>query len=152
MKIDFTEEQYEALIKAVYLGNWMVNSADEEPSGAKFDAIEEYILSFAKDFGFEKYVDYEEGDKRFYPSQEMEDDPEIEESILRYDDNAFWEKLIYNLAHRDMTRKYGDRGMAAMSPEELFQKEQPYIEKYEKEFEENGLKNLVIKPAGKQKT
>jgi hypothetical protein len=146
MKINFNKEQYEVLIKAVYLGNWMVNSMEEESSNEKYNSIEEYVLSFAKDFGLEQYADYTEGEKKYCPSQELEDDPEIDEQIHRYDDYTFWDKLIYNLARRDLTRKYGDRPVAKMPPEELLNKEQPFIEKYEKEFEDNGLNNLMIKP------
>jgi hypothetical protein len=45
-----------------------------------------------------------------------------------------------------MERKYGERPIANMSPEEHLTKEQPFIEKYEKEFGENGLRNIMIKP------
>ncbi len=147
MKIDFTQEQYETLIKAVYLGNWIVNATDEDSPDNKFDAIERYLLSQAKDFRLEKYVDYGDKEGIARPSQDLDCDPEIEESIIRYDDCTFWDKLIYNLAHRDMARKYGEKAIARMSPEELFQKERPFLEKYEDEFETNGLNNLVIKTA-----
>lgn len=145
MKIDFTKEQFELLLKTVYLGNWMVKSTEEEPSETDFDAIESYILSLAKKFGLERYVDYDEEDGKCYPSKDLEEDLEIEGLIQRYDDYTFWEKLIYNLARRDMDHKYGERVIAQMSPEEHLTKEQPFIEAYEKEFESHGLRNLVIK-------
>ena len=50
MKINFTKKQYETLLKAVYLGNWMVSSTSDEPEGNQFDELEEYVFSFAKDF------------------------------------------------------------------------------------------------------
>jgi hypothetical protein len=146
MKIDFTKEQFELLLKAVYLGNWMVKSTEEEPSETDFDAIEGYILSLAKKSGLENYAEFDEEEKKYYPSKELDENPEIESLIQRYDDYTFWEKLIYNLARRDMDHKYGERAIAQMSPEEHLTKEQPFIEKYEKEFEAHGLRNLVIKP------
>ena len=146
MKIDFTKEQFELLLKAVYLGNWMVKSTEEEPSETDFDAIEGYILSLAKKSGLEHYVEFDKEEGKYYPSKELEENPEVESLIQRYDDYTFWEKLIYNLARRDMDHKYGERAIAQMSPEEHLTKEQPFIEKYEKEFEAHGLRNLVIKP------
>ncbi|HEY3278659.1 MAG TPA: hypothetical protein VGJ94_18730, partial [Syntrophorhabdaceae bacterium] len=79
-------------------------------------------------------------------SKELEESEEIEGYIQRYDDTTFWEKLIYNLARRDMERKYGSRAIERMSAEEHLTNEQPFIEHYEKEFENNGLRNLMIKP------
>ena len=53
MKIEFTKEQYENLIKSVYLGNWLVNAIRSGRKGdehiKEFDKIEQYV--FAKDFG-----------------------------------------------------------------------------------------------------
>jgi hypothetical protein len=144
VKINFTKEQYETLIKAVYLGNWVVNATDAEAVDESFDALEEYILSFAKDFGLEKYVDYDEGEQKFYASCEFEGG-DVEEHIQRYDDSTFWEKLIFNLAERDLVHKYGERALEKMDDAERFGKEQEFLEKYEQEFSRNGIGNLVIK-------
>jgi hypothetical protein len=148
MKINFTKEQYETLIKAVYLGNWVVNATEAETVDENFDGLEEYILSFAKDFGLEQYVDYDEGEKKFYASKELEE-TDIEEHIQRYDDYTFWDKLIFNLAERDLLHKYGERAVEKMTDVERFEKEQTFLEKYEQEFSVNGIRNLVIKVKAK---
>ncbi len=147
MKINFTKAQYETLIKAVYLGNWVVNSTEGETVDEDFDALEEYILSFAKDFGLDQYVEYDEGEKKFYASRELEEG-EIEDQIQRYDDYTFWDKLIFNLAERDLIRKYGERAVEKMADADRFEKEQEFLEKYEQEFSRNGIRNLVIKVKG----
>lgn len=144
MKINFTKKQYETLLKAVYLGNWVVNSTDDEPEGNQFDKLEEYIFSFAKGFGLEHYAVYDKQDKVYYPSQKLEEDEEVNEYIQNYDDDTFWDKLIFNLARRDMENEYGEEEIKKMSVEECLVKEQPFAEKYEKEFAKNGLKNLAI--------
>jgi hypothetical protein len=143
MKINFTKEQYETLIKIVYMGNGMVNTADESENN-KFTALEEYIFSFAKNFGLEHLVEYGETEKTYYPSEKLEEDEEIIEYIQNYDDNIFWEKLTFNLARRDMENKYGRETVDKMSEEESFIKGQSFAQKYEKEFSKNGLKNLKI--------
>lgn len=144
MKITFTKEQYETLLKAVYMGNWMVNSTSEETEENLFDTLEEYVFSFAKDFDLEHYAVYVKENKAYHPSRQMEEDEEVDEYIQNYDDNSFWEKLIFNLSRRDMEKKYGEAAVEKMSDEELIIKEKPFAEKYEKEFAKNGLKNLTI--------
>jgi len=144
MKINFTKEQYETLIKIVYMGNGIVNAVDESSEDNEFTAMEEYIFSFAKNVGLEHLVDHDETENKYYPSEKLEEDEEIIEYIQSYDDNIFWEKLIFNLTRRDMENKYGIETVEKMSDEEGFAKGQPIAEKYEKEFSKNGLTNLKI--------
>ncbi|MCX5811916.1 MAG: hypothetical protein NT178_05145 [Proteobacteria bacterium] len=143
MKINFTKEQYKTLLKIVYMGNGIVNAVDESEDN-EFTAMEEYIFSFAKNVGLEHLVEYDETEKIYYPSEKLEEDEEIIEYIQSYDDNIFWEKLIFNLARRDMENEYGRKPVEKMSEEESFVKGQPFAQKYEKEFSKNGLKNLKI--------
>ena len=151
MKIEFTKVQFESLLKLVYMGSEMVNSILDDSEENEFDDIEQYILSFAKGFDLEACVEYDEKEGVYYPSQKLEDDKAVVEYTHRYDDYTFWDKLIYNLARRDMVKEYGEDKVQKMSKEELFVKEQSFAEKYEKEFTDHGLKNLVIKSSPKKK-
>lgn len=144
MRINFTKKQFEALIKIVYMGNSMVETADDESEENQFDELEEYVFSFAGNFGLDDYVVYDKQDKAYYPSQRLEEDPEVTGHIHRYDDYTFWEKLIFNLAHRDMADQYGEGVVEGMKEEERFVKAQPFAQKYEREFAKSGLKNLKI--------
>lgn len=144
MKIEFTKEQYESLLKLAYMGNGMINTAAEEQEEDRFNDLEDYLLSHAKDFGLEKYAEYDEDDEAYYPAEALEEDEEIIEYIHRYNDFTFWDKLIYNLVMRDMEKKYGEAAFARMSGEEYLKKEKPFASKYEKEFAKNGLNNLVL--------
>jgi hypothetical protein len=143
------KKQYETLLKAVYLGNWMVNSTDDEPEGNQFNELEEYICSFAKDFGLKEYVVYDERDKVYYPSRMLEEDEEVDEYIECYDDYTFWDNLTSSLAGRDMVNEYGEEAIKKMSDMERFTQKQPFVERYDDEFAKNGLKNLVIAGAAK---
>ena len=144
MKINFTKEQYETLLKTVYMGNWVANSTAEEEEENPFDALEEYVFSFAKDYGLGHYADYIEEGNTYYPSLLIEEDEEVDGYIQNYDNCIFWDKLIFNLSRRDMEKEYGKAALEKMFDDELFLKERVFAEKYEKEFEKNGLKNLVI--------
>jgi hypothetical protein len=145
MKINFTKEQYELLLKLVYMGNGIVNSVADESEENEFDDLEGYIFSFAKDFDLEKYVEFDKEDNTYYPSQELEEDEKVIDYIQRYDDNIFWDKLLFNLIRRDMAKEYGEDAVEKMPEEEYLLKEKSFFEKYGKEFGKNGLMNLTIK-------
>lgn len=145
MKINFTKQQYELLLKIVYMGNGMINSVADESEENEFDDLEGYIYSFAKDFDLETYVEYDKEDKTYYPSQKLEEDEAVLDYIQRYDDNTFWDKLLFNLVRRDMDKAYGEDTVEKMSEEEYVAKEKSFFEKYEKEFAKNSLNNLTIK-------
>lgn len=144
MKINFTKEQYETLLKTVFMGNWVANAFSIQEDGNPFDALEEYVFSHAKDFGLGYYADYVEEADTYYPSQLIEEDEDVDGCIQNYDDNIFWDKLIFNLARRDMEKEYKRAALEKMSDEELFLREKEFEKRYIKEFEKNGLKNLVI--------
>ena len=77
MKIELTKEQYENLLEVVYLGNWMINAIRSGNKGderiEKYDDIEQYILSFAKDFRLANFVEYNEELKQFFHTREFEE-------------------------------------------------------------------------------
>jgi hypothetical protein len=145
MKIDLTKTQFESLLKLVYMGSEMVNSILDDSEENEFDEIEQHVFSFAKGFGLEACVEYDDKEQTYYPSQKLEEDKAVVEYTHRYDDYTFWDKLIYNLARRDLVKEYGEDKVQKMSKEETFIKEQSFAEKYEKEFTDHGLQNLVIK-------
>ena len=148
MEIKLTKEQYKNLLKLVYLGNWMINAIRSGTKGderiKKYDEIEQYIFSFAKDAGLEKYIEYDEKLKKFFPTSEFEEDPEIEQYREDYEEEVFWQELADRLGTRDFIKEYGQEAIKKMSQKERFLKREEFIIKYEEEFEKNGLANLEI--------
>ena len=144
MKIEFTQKQYEALLKIVYLGSWMASSTKEEPA-KEYEKIEQYVLSFAKDFKMEKFVGFDKKQKSYYPSEEFENSTDVVEQIDSYNEYTVWEALVLFLSRRDLIKKYGAEKVDKMSDEELLEKEYPFIQKYEEEFRDHGLDNLYVK-------
>lgn len=148
MEVEFSKKQYEGLIELVYLGNWMVNAIRSGREGderiEKYENTAGYIFSFAKDFGLEEYVDFDEESARFFPSLELEMDEKIEQYRTEYEDNAFWHNLIDRLSWRDFLRKYGEEAVEEMEVEERREKHRPLEEKYFEEFAENGIESLEI--------
>jgi hypothetical protein len=145
MKINFTKEQYENLMKLVYLGNWVANANRTDDTIEKYEKLEDYIFSFAKDFGLEKYVDDEEADNgKFFPTRFFEEETDVDELCDEYDDETFWSELPDRLGERDFFRKYSQEELEKMSREERFLKMQECIIRWEEELDNNGIERFGI--------
>ena len=148
MQITFSKEQYENLVRLIYLGNWMVNAIHSGSKGdkqiEKYNAIEQLIFSSAKEAGLERWVEYDGELKEFFPTRRFDEDKEINEYREEYNNHTFWEELFYNLVERDMTELYGQDYVEKMSFKERIEKEEPFRRKYDKELEEYGIERLKI--------
>lgn len=146
MKIELTKKQFENLLKLVYLGNWLTNAIRiENERIKKYDDIEQYIFSFAKEAGLEKYIEYVEDYDKFFPTKKLEENPEIMGLIDEYGEENFWDELIDKLSIRDFLEKYSETTIEKMEPIERMKKISACAQKYEEEFAKNGIENLVIK-------
>ncbi len=145
MKINFTKKQFEVLLKLVYMGNWVANAhrtdREDDKRIEKYEEMQKYLLSFAKEFGLEKYVDID--DEKMYPSRELEED-ETDELIDEYDNETFWEELIYRFTRRDFVREYGEEEISKMDTMERIKKDHPFLEKYQDEIYNYGIDRLEI--------
>ena len=144
MKIALTKDQFQELLKLVYLGDWLVNSirsVDDQVQA--FDDILDYVLSMAKKEKLEGIVDFDDGLQRHYPTAEFEES--LNDYIDEYDNALFWEGLLLRLVERDLINKYGSEAVKTMTFDEIVDKERPFREKYQKEFERNGIENLILK-------
>lgn len=153
MKIELKKGQYETLLKLAYLGNWMANAYNEDAENNEFSELVSYICGLAGNFGLEEMVERDEESGITYPSADLSENEQLNELIERYDDNVFLDKLIFNLAGKDMLEKYGEKKITAMTDEQFFKEEGSFMQKYQKEFAKNGIKNLTVniaKPAAKK--
>lgn len=147
--IKFTEEQFENLLKMVYLGNWMANAcrdgSPEDPHIDKYEKIQDYIFSLAPKFGLEKYVyrDDKNSDK-MYPSGLFETETGVDALHEEYNDNIFWQELPDRLGERDFWEKYTKKEISAMDQKERFIKRCEYSEPYEDEVYKHGIDRLRI--------
>lgn len=146
MKIEFTKEQFENLIKLVYLGNWMANANRTGDKIKKYENLEDYVFSFAKDFGLDEYVDDEDAAKgKFFPTRFFEEETDVDEIRDEYEDDTFWNELPDRLGERDFFKKYSQEEREKMTQKERFLKMQECVIKWEEEFEENGIERLGMK-------
>jgi hypothetical protein len=146
MEIVLTEEEYKNLIEMLYIAEWVINAhnIDPDPSTIKYTTLEQKILSLAKDFGHKELVDYDTKLREYFPSRTVEEGI-TEKYIEEYDNETFWNELIDRLVDRDMIRNNKAEDLNKMTIEERLEKEDPLRTKYETEFEENGIENLLSK-------
>lgn len=150
INIEFSKKQFVALLKAVYLGNWMANAnrdgSVEDPHKEEYEMIEDYIFSFAKQFGFDEYVDDEDAKEgKFFPTRKFEEETDAHELHEEYDEETFWDELIDRLGDRDFHKHFSKEGVLKMSQEERFEKLYEFIDKWADEIDENGIERLEIK-------
>ena len=74
----------------------------------------------------------------------MDDNPTVATIIDEYDEDSFWYALIHRMAGRDLQRELQANGIKELSFEETITKEEPYLKKYDEEFETHGLGRLRI--------
>ena len=144
MNIEFTKKQYKTLLKLVYLGNWMANAYRTEDFEKDMQEVEEYVFSFAKDFGLESFADAKTvGDGKYYPTMKFMKETKVHNLHEDYDEETFWEKLIDCFGKRDCVRKYGHQ-IKKMSKEELFEKLTECEDYWCDEINEYGIQRLEI--------
>ncbi|WP_077623319.1 hypothetical protein [Sediminibacillus massiliensis] len=140
MKINFTKKQYKHLLDMLYLGDWLANS-----SKGKGDQVEEYeemlqyVCSFAKSFGYDDIITFDKTFDKYYPTKQYEE--ELQPLIDENDDAVFWLQLSERLAKRDVAKQ----GEKLMDPNTRLKRIFEEEGKYETEFDQNGIENLVIK-------
>ena len=150
MSIEFTKKRFLALLKVVYLGNWMANAhrdgSPKDPHEEEYEAIEDYIFSFAKQFGFDEYVDDEDAKNgKFSPTRKFEEGTDVDELHEEYDEETFWDELIDRLGERDFYRKYSKEEIKKMSQDEWFEKFYECIDQWADEMNKHGMNHLEIK-------
>lgn len=144
--IPFTREQYRALVKAVYLGNWMANARRDGEPLAEYEAVTDYIFSLAPLFGLAKYIDQHEAEHGHYdPTRFFEESTGVHRLHHDYDEEAMWDELAEELGRRDMYARYTPEQIAAMTQDEWMDKLSAFIDAYDEEFTTHGIDRLRIK-------
>ncbi len=143
MNIACTKEEFKQLLDLVYAGSVMINGmrSKEERVLPYFD-MEQKIFAMAEGFQYEHLIAYNEEYKEYMPTETYEEDG-INEYIDAYDTKVFWEELVMRLARRDALNYAGDVDQN-VSKQKLNEMQMQLEEKYEEEFEENGLMNLKV--------
>jgi|CXWL01.1.fsa_nt_gi hypothetical protein len=144
MTIDFTDEEFAALLEMAYLGEWMTNAhlSSEDDRNVEYEAVLSKLLGQAREIGLDELVVVE--DDRFAPSPAFEESEAVRSVIEDYDDDTFWQEIVDRLATRDVLQRFGERRLEAMTPDERLAILDEAAERYAKEMEEYGLDRLIV--------
>jgi len=150
MKIELTKEQYKNLLEVSHVANSVLGLLGDVLPGKEYkkkaneiDNLEDYFISFARDFGCDNLVEDFKG-KTLMKDEIYE---KLSETIDKYDDYIFWNELEVRMGKRDFER-------AKTSDDEKYIKESKgwyprridtVYAKYAQEFENYGIDRLEIK-------
>jgi hypothetical protein len=138
VNLELSADQYKELLKLIYVGDWVI----DEPENIVLNDLVQTVFSKANEAGLKKMVEFDKELDLFLPSLEF--DEEVIGIVDDYEEECFWDHLIYRLSDRDIEKKLGKKA-EKMSMEEKIELIDPVTEKYIKEFEEHGLDNVKVK-------
>ena len=135
MTIDFSEEQFRALLDLVYAGNWMMNANREEDTIQEYEDLQSHVFSKCAEFGCGKFA--EKYRSEYCPSAAF-DETGIMDRIDEYTDDTMFEALAEELAYRDAPEN--------LDKEKLGDFIEAQYDRYLKEFSDNGLEHVSVNP------
>jgi hypothetical protein len=146
MKINITKKEYKTLLEILEITDWILHAHEIEnlEDTKPYREFEQKIFALAKDFGYDRLIKYEEQLQEYFPTGEFEDTSPGMDFIEKFENESFWAELIDRLVQRDLIRELGEKKILSLEPQELMEKEAPYREKYEEEFEAHGIDRLEI--------
>lgn len=141
-----TKEQFQTLLRVVYIANTVVNGQREAGFLREYDELEQYIFSRAKDAGFPGAVlrHTAEGETHHHPSLLFDHDIEVNRLMDEYDAGVLLDLLPEKLAERDMDALYGPGRAEQLSEKDREFLKQELEQKYKDEFLAHGFSRLTL--------
>ncbi len=141
MKFELSDEQLKNLLVLAYLGEWMANATREEPI-KDYEQAASRIYALAQGTALERYVDYDDQSRRWWPSKELDEAAEPLRSD--YDDETFWDELLDRLIDRDLAATYGVGILGSKDRDKYCALREPIESRYGTEFERFGIDRLKL--------
>jgi hypothetical protein len=150
MKIELTKEQYKNLLEVSHIANSVLGLLGDVLPGKEYkkkvdemDNLENYFISFARDFGCDNLVEDFKG-KTLMKEEIYE---ELSEILDEYDDYIFWNELEVRMGKRDFekTETDDDKKYNKESKGWYPRRIDAVYAKYAQEFENYGIDRLEIR-------
>lgn len=126
MKVDFSNKQYENLVRLAMIGSTVIKESEDDLKEInQANDLIKYLRQQGK-----------------LPHNLAEN---VDEVMYAYSNEVFWDELSARLTERDILKQYSIEQVEAMSEDELSEIDEPIREMYENEFEANGLDSLIVK-------
>ena len=133
MKLELTTKQFRRLLDMAYIGNWILNSTRGDDRFKDYDDVESLLFAKAREEGMGVLAEDWQGE--VVPSRAFAEGG-IQEAIMEYENNVFFDILAEDLARRDME----DASIDQNNYEELSSR----IDAYIAEFEQHGTDNILV--------
>ena len=147
MQIDITKKEYRFLLDILSIADWVFTShkIDRDRRVEKHGKIIQKFYSLAKEMGYEKLIEFDPNMKYYFPTKKYEDSGHFMEYIEEFENDTFWDELIYRLAMRDVVKKVGSvQKLSRLSNDERIKLFSSVEQQYEDEFEKHGIDHLKI--------
>lgn len=143
MEIKLNKKQYKAMLKALYLSSIVLKAYRPKMMEKEIEQEKMLVelLANAGEFGLGHWVRVGNAGKMEL-TEEKEFD--IYEAMEEFEQLTFWNELAYRLAQRDVEEVLSDEDILSMEIQKELDMEMEIQEKYEQEFNDNGLQNLRL--------
>jgi hypothetical protein len=146
MKINFTKKEYQTLVEMLLTADWIIRSDEDEPrkETEPYGALRKKVLAHFKEMGMEADFTYDPEGGEYFETAAYEERAPHMRFIEAFEEASFWSRLAYKLAARDVASEVRSRGEESMSQEERLVRLFEITERYEQEFEEHGLDQVMV--------
>lgn len=144
MKIEFSKNELKHLLELLYFGEFMFSSSSSAhpEKNEKYDKLIQKIYNIANENGLSHLFKLFKG--KISPTREFEEDEFITGVIDVFEDEFFWDELMYLLSERDILEKMTMDEYRNLDIPERIELQTKHEEPYYEEFTKNGLRNLKI--------
>ncbi len=146
MKIELNKKQYRDLVEFLDLAGYvygLVGDMVDRKYVSKTNQLEaliDHVLKQAEEFDCEDMMDEFRG-RRFANEKMTEKNLD---TLFKYNEHIFWEKLIEFMAMKELLGKYKEEELETMEEDDFHEKVSEVEKSFSDEFEANGLRNLKI--------
>lgn len=145
MNVDISKKQFNILLKMAYLACRNLDDVGlfyhPENEAKDFYEMEEYLYSLSEKFGIN--VNDEGIPEEVFESETL-GFRNMHEFLNEVDKEQLFEGLIKYFSYSDLLEKYSDEDLAAKNGNDISKEVMTLRQRYEVEFEKNGLDNLQI--------
>ena len=142
IEIKLSKEQYKDLVQMIYLAAHFAEASESEKQMGGFGAVAQAVYSLAQKAGSTDWVGFDPIRKEYFYKPALEE--ALQPMVEGYDDQAFWSELADRMMLRDFEKSFGPEALEKMDPAEVYEKQEPFLAKYEEEFSRHGIDRLEI--------
>ena len=140
MKISFTQKEYRLLMELIYIARRVITSNTAKKIDTKYFALCRKLHALYQDMGAESFIGHDEKDDVYSESENFK--KRLHKKYIQpYINITFWQSLILGLIERDLSQRID---IQKMNEHDRASAIQGIAEKYDEEFQQNGLDNVRV--------